>query len=80
MIPPRIEIPIGCLPARTELGLEVTFNGDGSRTIQSLFTCVDCGFKTTTAAEMNDHQENQAKRHTLWQRLRRRWRCFWRIR
>lgn len=78
-----INLPV--LPARTELDfvvsasdialgrLPVVDNTIDARLLDISFKCMDCGFKTKKVEEMLNHQRNQKKYHTLWQRFRRWW-------
>jgi hypothetical protein len=70
---------LGDIPPRTALQVLVpTLNlkdGDvlDGQELDIEYECIDCGFKTLSLTGMKEHQKNQKKYHTWWQRIRRWW-------
>lgn len=75
-----MEIQLPDIPARTQIDVLVPVEAIDVTTADVIhdlrgqsveYTCIDCGFKTMSQSEMLNHQANQARYHTWWQRLRR---------
>ncbi len=77
---PTIEITnIGPIPARTTVSFidgipmpTADMVVDGA-TLTKHYKCMDCDFETQDVNVMMEHQKDQKKHHTIWQRFKRWW-------
>lgn len=76
---PKIELSnFGVIPGRTKvLIISIPIpTGDmviDASNVQKEYECMDCGYKTHDVDEMLEHQSNQTKHHSIWQRIKRWW-------
>ena len=82
----RLHFYLDPIPPATEIELTVPcFLVDGAddgevidcRFLAARYRCLDCGWETDDRRQMLEHQEQQARHHTLCQRLRRAVRSSW---
>jgi hypothetical protein len=66
---------VGMLPPRSYMEFETEASVDkpviDAAFLPKTYVCIDCGWKTHVYASMVDHQRNQARYHTTWQRFTR---------
>lgn len=82
--PPEIKIEfknLGTVPPRTTVVFEAEGDFKDGEVIDAtwipkVYTCSDCGYQTRAVAQMQDHQDHQARYHTFGQRWRRFWKLF----